>query len=54
MAKISANAQFIDPCKTTYRAWAPDVDKILKEHKCWETMPNRRKPITKDMILHWA
>ena len=54
MAKISANAQFIDPCKTTYGAWASDVDKILKEHKRWETMPNHREPITKAMILHWA
>ena len=54
MAKISAKAQMIDPCKTEYGAWAPLVDKILREHRRWETMPNRREPITKAMILHWT
>ena len=54
MARISTKAQMIDPSKTTYGAWAPLVDKTLKEHRRWESMPNRREPITKAMVLHWA
>ena len=54
MARISTKAQMIDLSKTTYGAWAPLVDKTLKEHRRWESMPNRREPITKAMVLHWA
>ena len=25
--------------------------KVLQEHKCWESIPKRREPVTKSMLL---
>ena len=54
LAKVSAKALLISPTVTEFGNLSPQVDKILKEHKRWESMPNRRDPITKSMILHWG
>ena len=54
LAKVCAKAKLIDLCRTKYGNLAPLVDKVLKQHKRWESIPNRRDPITKAMILHWA
>ena len=42
-----------DPCANNLCKWSPLIDKILKEHLRWQTMPKRRNPITKAMIQHW-
>ena len=42
-----------DPCKTELGTWSHLIDKVLKEHLRWESMANRRHPITKAMILYW-
>ena len=31
---------------------APLISAVLKEHKRWESIPNRREPLTKDMLLY--
>ena len=33
-----------------YKKKSKYIKKVLREQKCWKDIPNRRKPVTSDMI----
>ena len=39
-----------DPAKNLQGIRSPYIEAVLKEHLRWETVPNRREPLTYDMV----
>lgn len=49
-ARLSIPAALMDPTKNRFGQKSEFIQAVLKEHKRWEQMPNRRCPITPKMI----
>ena len=49
-AELSTHAQMINPCLDIMGNQSVYITNILKELKRWESMPNRKEPVTKQMI----
>ena len=49
-ARLSAPFEKLDPCKNAFGQKSNFIKAVLKEHKRWESMPNRRDPLTPKMI----
>ena len=49
-AKLSIMNRLQDPTKTSINQRSPYIRSILHEHKRWESMPNRREPLTYNMV----
>ena len=50
ITELFVKANFQDPQKNLYGEKSPYVEAILKEHLRWETVPNRREPLTYKMV----
>ena len=53
-AKLSILNKLPDPTKNGFNQMSPFIQNILKEHKRWESIPNRREPLTYLMVQHAA
>ena len=49
-AKLSIAGYQIDPRLDIYEKKSEYIRKVLREQKHWEDMPNRREPVTSNMI----
>ena len=50
ISDLYVKANFQDPLKNLYGEKSPYVEAVLKEHLRWETVPNRREPLTYQMV----
>ena len=50
LSDLFVKANFQDPQKNLYGEKSPYIEAILKEHLRWETVPNRREPLTYKMV----
>ena len=53
-ATFSKCVEFFDPRYDHFGTKAPDLDKVIRESKRWESMPRRREPVTLPMLLYMA
>ena len=51
-ASWSTSANLYSPLLTASGIKSPIVENIIREQKRWESMPNRREPLTPKMLLH--
>ena len=49
-AELSRPANMLNPCLDIMRNRSRYINDILKELKRWESVPNRREPVTKEMV----
>ena len=49
-AKLSTAAHLMDPRLDTHGKKSEHIKKVLREQKRWEDMPNRREPVTTEML----
>ena len=50
--ELSFPYEIIGPSLAFTGKWSHFIDAIIKESKRWEEIPNRKEPLTEDMILH--
>ena len=53
-ARLSAPREKLDPTKNAFGQKSTFIKAILDEHKRWEKMPNRREPLTPNMVYAFA
>ena len=51
-AEFSVTAQMINPCLNIMGKECAYIKDILNESRRWESIPNRREPLTKDMVQY--
>ena len=51
-AELSTHAKMMNPCLDIMGNVSKEIKDILNELKRWESMPKRREPMTKEMILY--
>ena len=49
-AELSIPAKLMNPCLDIKGNLSKNIKEILKETKRWETIPNRKEPVTKQMV----
>ena len=49
-ALLSTNARLLDPRLDIFGKTAEPIKRVLREQKRWETVPNRRHPVTTSMV----
>jgi len=51
-SKLRTGIGLMDPRKDNHGNMSPLIDAVIKEQRRWESMPNRKDPFTKEMLLH--
>ena len=51
-AELLLSAKMMNPCLDIMEKQSVYIKDILKESEKWESIPNRKEPVTKQMIEH--